>query len=143
MYHREFKISILFLFLTILFFLLTGTLIFSWMEGWSLIDSFYFVTMTATTVGYGDFTPTHALSKIITIIYSMSIIPIVLYTFSVVAKYETNRVYHRIYDMERKQRKQDEEIEKAEHKLELQHRKIKEQEEELEKQEKELKNKEK
>lgn len=37
--------------------LAVGTAAFSWLEGWSLLDSLYFTLYTVTTVGYGDLTP--------------------------------------------------------------------------------------
>jgi len=49
--------------------LIIGTVMFTLLEGWSIVDSFYFVTMTATTVGYGDFIPTHNASKVVKIVY--------------------------------------------------------------------------
>jgi len=119
--------------------LVLGTVLFSMLEGWSAIDSFYFVAMTATTVGYGDLVPTHTLSKIITVVYSLMIIPIILYAFTIIAKYEIERVNRQIYGIERKQKAQEEEIEKTEHKVRYQKHKIKEQEEVLEKTEKQLK----
>jgi hypothetical protein len=138
MAQKELKISILFLSLVIAVVLLMGMTLFSWVEGWSLIDAFYFVTMTATTVGYGDLVPTHTLSKIMTILYSLSIVPLVLYVFSLIAKYETEKVYRKVHHLEHKQQVQEEEIEKAERKLTVQKHEIKEQEADLEKQERKL-----
>lgn len=37
-------------------------------EKWSVIDSFYFAFITATTVGYGDFHPSHSRSKIFAVL---------------------------------------------------------------------------
>jgi len=39
-------------------------------EGWSMSDSVYYAFITATTVGYGDFHPTKALSKHIAVVIS-------------------------------------------------------------------------
>lgn len=49
--------------------LLTGTLFYSQIEGWSLLDSLYFSSTTLTTVGFGDISPVTPLGKIFTIIY--------------------------------------------------------------------------
>lgn len=111
--------------------LVLGAIIFSFLEGWHLIDAFYFVTMTATTVGYGDLTPTTNLSKIITILYALSIIPFVLYAFSAVAKSQIAKVYSKVHHLERKQKEQEEEIDATERKLRRQKTLIKQQEEEL------------
>ena len=40
-------------------------------EGWSTGDSLYYGFITATTVGYGDMTPTDSRGKIIAIILAM------------------------------------------------------------------------
>jgi len=138
-YRKKLTSSIKLLIIAILTLLLTGTLVFSWLEGWSLIDSFYFVTMTATTVGYGDLFPTHTLTKIITIIYSIMIIPFILYAFTVIAKYEVERVGRQITGIQRKQLEQETEIEKTERRLREQKKLMKEQQEILDKQERKIK----
>lgn len=116
-----------------------GTVAFSALEGWNLVDSFYFVSMTATTVGYGDFIPTHTLSKIITVIYSLAIVPFILYAFTVIAKYEVERVHRQITGIQRKQLEQETEIEKTERRIREQKKLIKEQQEVLDKQTAQLK----
>ncbi len=119
--------------------LILGALLFSALEGWHLIDAFYFVTMTATTVGYGDLTPTTLTSKVITILYALSIVPFVLYAFSAVAKSQISKVYSKVHHLERKQKEQEEEIGKAERKIRRQKTLIKQHEQELDKQEKKIK----
>lgn len=49
--------------------LITGTLFYHTIEGWSLLDSLYFSVITLATVGYGDFTPQTDLGKIFTVMY--------------------------------------------------------------------------
>jgi voltage-gated potassium channel len=46
-----------------------GTVFYTAVEGWSVLDSLYFSVMTLLTVGYGDFVPTTAGSKVFTMLY--------------------------------------------------------------------------
>ncbi len=46
-----------------------GTVVYHFMEDWTWVDSFYFSSVTLTTVGFGDLTPTSDLSKIFTVFY--------------------------------------------------------------------------
>ena len=39
-------------------------------EGWSLFDSFYFVVVTVTTIGYGDFVPRSFEGKLFTMFFA-------------------------------------------------------------------------
>lgn len=59
-----------------------GTVTFRVVEGWSWVDSFYFTGVTMLTIGYGDLTPTHDLSKILTVVFGFAAISTVLYTFT-------------------------------------------------------------
>lgn len=57
--------------------LLSGTIIFHYVEGWRILDSLYFSVITLTTVGFGDFTPQTDFGKIFTIFYVLSGIGII------------------------------------------------------------------
>lgn len=47
----------------------TGTLFYTLVEGWSVLDALYFTVITLTTIGYGDLHPTTDVAKIFTIIF--------------------------------------------------------------------------
>lgn len=71
---------------------LTVAAAFYWeVEQWSLLDSFYFCVMTISTIGYGDFAPTTAGSKIFTM--GFAILGIGLFA-SFVAKLVALRLDH-------------------------------------------------
>jgi voltage-gated potassium channel len=49
--------------------LVIGTIVYSILEGWSLLDSLYFSVVTLATVGFGDLHPTTDPAKLFTIVY--------------------------------------------------------------------------
>ncbi|PIN94537.1 hypothetical protein COU53_03245 [Candidatus Pacearchaeota archaeon CG10_big_fil_rev_8_21_14_0_10_30_48] len=64
--------------------ILGGGVIYSNLEGWSLVDAIYFSAVTITTLGYGDFVPRTGIGKIFTILFSVSGIAIGLYILTVI-----------------------------------------------------------
>jgi len=70
--------------------LIGGTFIYHEVEGWSYLDSTYFMVITATTIGYGDLSPQTDLGKIITMIYSLVGIAFMFYIISLIS--------HQIFD---------------------------------------------
>jgi voltage-gated potassium channel len=64
--------------------IIAGAFIYKKIEGWNIIDSFYFVIATITTVGYGDFVPITNTGKIFTMFYSFFGVAVALYVFSAV-----------------------------------------------------------
>ncbi|MBI2105858.1 two pore domain potassium channel family protein [Candidatus Woesearchaeota archaeon] len=59
--------------------LMIGTFYLHYSENWSYVDSFYFSTITLTTVGYGDLYPSKDSTKIFVSIYAIVGISVMLY----------------------------------------------------------------
>lgn len=49
--------------------ILTGTVFYHHIEGWTYFDAYYFSVITLATVGYGDLTPVTDLGKLFTTVY--------------------------------------------------------------------------
>lgn len=64
--------------------LLSGTVFYRGVEGWSLLDSLYFSVVTLTS--YGDLAPSTPLSKIFTIVYLFVGIGLILGFIDAVSK---------------------------------------------------------
>jgi voltage-gated potassium channel len=66
--------------------LVGGTVFYSTVEGWSIVDAFYFSVTTLTTVGLGDLSPTTTIGKLFTVIYIFAGLSLVLGFIETVAK---------------------------------------------------------
>ena len=78
------KVRIGTIFLLMLLILGFGTVLYNVLEGWSMVDSFYFTATTLTTIGYGDLVPSTDISKLATVAFALSGVTIFLYALSVV-----------------------------------------------------------
>ena len=74
----------------------TGTLIFSAVEGWELLDAMYFTVITLTTVGYGDFSPQTDLGKIFAIVYILTGLGLIGSFISLLADRRRERIRQRV-----------------------------------------------
>lgn len=66
--------------------ILIATVFYRIVEGWSLLDSFYFSVVTIATVGYGDLSPETASGKIFTVLFIFSGIGIFVAAVSAIAQ---------------------------------------------------------
>jgi voltage-gated potassium channel len=67
--------------------LLSGTTFYTFAEGWSVVDAFYFSVTTLTTVGFGDPAPATTLGKLFTVVYIFVGLGIIGGFISVLAKH--------------------------------------------------------
>lgn len=70
----------------------SGTVLFHLIEGWSWVDSFYFTGVSILTIGYGDLTPTHDLSKILTVILGFGAVSTAFYAFTTIGQVTHERM---------------------------------------------------
>lgn len=71
---------------TVFFLICVGTIFFKHLEHWSWVNSFYYVVATSATVGYGDITPQTEIGRLCASIYILTIVPIILYSFTTIAE---------------------------------------------------------
>ncbi len=69
---------------TLLLLLVFGTVIYHMAEGWTWIDSFYFTSVTLSTIGYGDIHSTTPGTRLFTAFFALSGVGIALYTLSLI-----------------------------------------------------------
>ena len=62
--------------------LATGTVVFHFLEGWSITDSFYLTAQTVTTVGFGDLAPQTGPGRIFASIFMLLGVGVVLYALT-------------------------------------------------------------
>ena len=87
--HKKFFLALL-LFMLILF---GGTFIYSHVEGWNNLDSFYFTVVTVTTIGYGDIAPLTNEGKIFTILFSFMGVGMAFYFFTLFGNYVYRKTF--------------------------------------------------
>ena len=75
--------------------LLVGTLAYSAIEDWSLVDSFYFSSVVLTVVGFGDLEPSTDFARIFTVFYIFSGVAIVGMWLNMRLKRRTKKVARR------------------------------------------------
>lgn len=80
------------IFIYVIIFVSFSAILFHWLEGWGWLDSFYFVIVTFTTIGYGDFVPTMPITKLLTILVSLNGVAVLLMLFDEIRRV---RLHHR------------------------------------------------
>ncbi len=70
---------------SVVFLLLLGTVVYHYFEGFTWIDSFYFTSMTVTTIGYGDHVPTTPFTKLFTVFIAFAGVGLVFYSITMMA----------------------------------------------------------
>lgn len=70
---------------TVLVLLVSGTIIYHYMEKWDWVDSFYFTGTTLTTFDYGDISPKTDFGKVFTVVLAFTSITVVFYSLSIIA----------------------------------------------------------
>jgi len=83
----------------VLVILLIGTFFYHSIEKWGWVDSFYFSSISLTTVGYGDLAPKTNIGKLFTVFYIFSGIGVILsFVTSVANKAHEKSVFENLLD---------------------------------------------
>ncbi|MEC7658859.1 MAG: potassium channel family protein [Bacteroidota bacterium] len=73
------------------FFIVLGTIVYHYIEGWSWLDKLYFSVITLATIGYGDFLPQTDLGKIFTLLYIVIGVALILGFFNSLTLHFNNK----------------------------------------------------
>ena len=73
-----------------------GSVFYTLVEGWSLLDSVYFCVVSLTTVGFGDFAPETTAGKLFTIFYLLSSVGLFAVAGTLIV--QRSRIWARIED---------------------------------------------
>lgn len=86
----------------VVFLLLIFSLLYSWLEKWSLFDSFYFCFVNLATIGYGDIVPVTVYGRSIFMIFIFATVPASTWFGTALAEVATGKweVYIEKSDME-------------------------------------------
>lgn len=102
---KEEKTKLQIVIFILIFIFVSGTIAFRIIEGWSWVDSFYFLSMTVTTVGYGDLIPTTTLAKLLTVFYSFISIGLILIVLQAFSKHYIEKRYEKKINGDKKDSK--------------------------------------
>lgn len=76
---KKIKLSVASALVSILFLIVSGTVLFKLLEEWTWIQSFYFTVSTLTTVGYGDdIVPSSDTTRLFTSLYILAGVGVML-----------------------------------------------------------------
>ena len=98
-----------------LFVIVMGAVAYYYVEGWSKLDSLYFVIITTTTIGYGDLVPVSVAGKIFTMFYSLFGVSMALYLLSTIGGYIFKKHVGKKVSEIKKEVKEQQEIKKEIH----------------------------
>lgn len=89
--------SLIFALLLLLVLHVMGTFAYHYLEGWSWVDSVYFMSSTVTTVGYGDLVPETDEGKIFTVFFMWTGISLGFYLIFMISRYREAKIDTRLF----------------------------------------------
>ncbi|MGI8419464.1 MAG: potassium channel family protein [Candidatus Levyibacteriota bacterium] len=90
-----------------------------------MIDALYFSVVSVTSVGYGDFHPTHTITKVFTMLYILSGVGVLLYIVSSITHYIITRSERELEELEGNTLENTiKKLERVAKRLDRQHRKL-------------------
>lgn len=72
---------------------LIGTVVYRWLEGWTVVDSLYFSVVTLATVGFGDLHPTTDAAKLFTVLYILAGLGVIAAFISELTKHRSALIH--------------------------------------------------